>query len=182
MIKFLFSKYKFPLLISLVISILIIALRLETKPLNIILILFGSLIGAFILDLDYMFFTYIVEPKHYFSKNVSESIKKRNYLGALQYISYHKKELRNLPLHSALFQVSLMVLGFYILSSSQEILGKALCLTLIAQMFFEQAKDYAESKKLDEWFWMLKIKPTKQMLIGYFTILSVLFIYFLSLL
>ena len=182
MIKFLLAKYKFPFLISLVVSVLIIALRLEVKPLNIVFILLGSFMGTFILDLDYIFFTYVVEPKHYFSKNVSDLVRNKNYLGVLQYIDYHKKELRNLPLHSALFQVCLVILGFYILSSSQEVFGKALCLTLIAQMFFEQAKDYAENKKLDRWFWMLKIKPTKQMLIGYFSILSILFTYFLSLL
>ena len=182
MIKFLLAKYKFPLLISLVISVLIIALRLEVKPLNIIFVLLGSLMGTFILDLDYIFFTYIVEPEHYFSKNVLESVRNKNYLGALQYIDYHKKELRNLPLHSALFQVSLMVLAFYILSSSQEVLGKSFCLAIIVQMFFEEAKDYAENKKLDAWFWMLKIKPTKSMLIIYFAVLSILFIYFLSLL
>ena len=68
MIKQIFSKYKFPALMSFVLAIVIIALKLESSPLNIALIILGSFLGVFILDLDYIFYTFLVDPKHYFSK------------------------------------------------------------------------------------------------------------------
>ncbi|MFH1565600.1 MAG: hypothetical protein ABIB98_00155 [bacterium] len=181
MIKQLFNKYKFPALISLVLSLLIIALRLESKPLNILLIILGSFFGSFILDLDYISYTYLVDPDHYFSKNVAGFLRTKNFGNALLYIQHHKKELRNLPLHSALFQAVLVVLCFYTLISTTSLFGKALILSVLTQSFYEQAKNYAEDKNLDSWFWMLKIKLSRNFLIGYFSLAGILFFYLLKL-
>ena len=181
MIKQIFNKYKFPALISLVLSVVIIALKLESKPLNIALIILGSLLGVFVLDLDYIFYTYLVDPKHYFSGKVSELVRGKNFGSALLYIKHHRDELRNLPLHSALFQVCLIILCFYTLISTRGLFGKALILSTLSQSFFEQAEDYAKNKNLDSWFWMLKIKLSKNLLIVYFSALFIGFLYLLSL-
>ena len=181
MIKQLFNKYKFPILISLVLSILIIAAKLETKPLNIVFIILGSFLGVFVLDLDYIFYTYFIEPEHFFSKKVAELVHNKDFGGALLYIKHHRKELRNLPLHSALFQVCLIILCFYTLISVQLLFGKILILSTLVQSFFEQAEDYAEDKNLDNWFWVLKVKPAKTFLLAYFATSLLIFLYMLSL-
>ncbi|PJE50617.1 hypothetical protein COV27_02965 [candidate division WWE3 bacterium CG10_big_fil_rev_8_21_14_0_10_39_14] len=181
MIKQIFSKYKFPALMSFVLAIVIIALKLESSPLNIALIILGSFLGVFILDLDYIFYTFLVDPKHYFSKNVSDFLRSKKFGSAFVYIQHHKKELRHMPLHSALFQTCLIILCFYTLISTQSIFGKTLILSTLIQSFFEQAEDYAEDKNLNNWFWVLKVKPTKNFLIGYFSTLFVGFLYLLSL-
>ena len=180
-LKQLFNKYKFPALVSLVLSVLIIALRVESKPFNIVLIILGSFLGTFILDLDYIFYTYMVDPQHFFSKNVAGFIRNRSVGSALLYIEHHKKELRNLPLHNILFQASLVVLCFYTVISTQSLFGKALILSTLLQSFFEEARDFAEDKNLDNWFWVLRNKPTSKVLIGYFMLMGILFLYSLSL-
>ncbi len=181
MIRLLFSKYKYALLLSFVLCVVIVAIRLESRWYNFIFIILGALFGTFLLDSDYIFFTYFIDPKHYFSVNIQHLVKQRNFSGALQYINYHKGELRGLPLHSTLFQVLLAIVSLYIMLATKSVFGKTLTLVMMGQIFFEQAQDYMEKKDIGNWFWVLKVKPAKEALIFYFALLGVFFLYLLSL-
>ena len=179
-IKTLIKKYTINLALSFVLAVVIIALRLETNIINVILVLAGSLLGTFLLDLDYLVFAFIVEPNHHFSQRLRELVVQKNLDGALLYIDHNKSAIPRLTLHSALFQSVLAVITLYVLTSSNDIFGQAFVISGFLQSIYKVVDEYQQTKNVDRWFWILKEKPTKNMLYGYFSILIVVFLYSLS--
>jgi len=80
-------------------------------------------------------------------------------------------------LHSALFQGILVILSFYVVSSTGNIFMKALVMTAMLQSFYRQFKEYEKKGNLDDWFWMLTEKPHKNFLTWYFAIIGFIFLY-----
>ena len=178
--KTLLEKYLFPFLIALVVGLFGIVLRLEKDVFVIAGVLVCVILSTFILDFDYIFFAYFIDPKHFFSQNVQNLIRSKNYIGALTYIEHHKGELRNMPIHSVLFQLILIPFGFYVLNSSYQLAPKTFLLSVQAQLIFEQFKDFSVHKNIDLWLWGCTIKlSSKQIPIWLIANLIVL-IYFLS--
>src|SRR3989304_4124190 len=64
-------QYKTQLFISIILSIVLIALKVTTQPVQIGLIVLGTLLGTFILDLDYFIHAYFLEPTSDFSKTLT---------------------------------------------------------------------------------------------------------------
>jgi heme/copper-type cytochrome/quinol oxidase subunit 4 len=84
MLKQLLSLYKISLILSVALAILLISFTVETRPLQIAVIVLGSLLGSIVLDLDYFLHAYLLEPDADFSLNlkayVFTTISKAHYL------------------------------------------------------------------------------------------------------
>ncbi len=172
--------YKVPLLVSLVISVVLIALKVEKQYFQISLIFLGSLLGTFFLDLDYFIYTYFLDPAADFSKTVAGFIKHRDLPNALSYIYYHKEDLHEKTLNSALFQLVLGGLMIFVTSSSTNLFVKALVLSTFANSLYRLAQNYYENKTA-EWFWIFKNVPNKKSVVVYTVILFGIFLYCLTL-
>jgi len=177
MFQNLLQQYKYPLFLSLIFTIISLALRLESHLLNAIYFLVGAFFGTFFLDLDYFLFAYITEPDHYFSKELKKLIGRKNIPDIVSYVDTHKAEMGDSVLHSALFQGILVILSFYVVSSTGNIFMKALVMTAMLQSFYRQFKEYEKKGNLDDWFWMLTEKPHKNFLTWYFAIIGFIFLY-----
>lgn len=154
------SFYKIPLLITLVISILVIALNISRDPLSIALIVLGSLLGTFVLDSEYLIYAFFLEPKRDFSKTLAAFVRHGDINNAVQFINYNRDEIQDKTLNSALFQIALAALSIYVVSSSTVLFAKALVMNTFAQSLYKYSEYYFKDK-LDEWFWALKDKPGK---------------------
>ena len=174
------STYKLNLLISLTLSIVIIALRVEKNPVNIGLIVLGALIGSFVLKLEYFMYAYWNEPNASFSESFKEFIKAKNYQGLIAFVEVNKYDLHQRILHSVLFQVLLAFTALYLVTSSG-IFGAALVLSTLVQSFYEMYTEHEDKHTSTNWFWILKQTPSKKFQIGYVFAMGLFLIYILTL-
>lgn len=176
MLKRLVSTYKISLFVSITVFAALLALTLERDPIQIALIFLGCLLGTFILDLDYLLQAYFLETDSDFSKDVQTYIKHRDIKGVIEYIHFHKNELKDKTLNSALFQVVLAGVLLIVTSSNTNQLVKALVVSTFANSLYKMAEAHFENN-LNSWFWAFKNKPNKLAFQLYvLTLLGILFL------
>lgn len=180
MLKKILPIYKVQLLISLVLTITILGINVVRNPIEIILIVMGALIGTFVLDTEYLLYAYFFEPEKDFSKTLITFMKHKDYGNAITYIDYHKNELTDRSLNSALFQV--VIAGFTIFAaySDTSYFVKALAFSILANSIYKLSEAYF-SNEYETWFWAFKKKPTKQGVILFGSIMVAILGYSISL-
>ena len=151
-------QYKTQLFISIILSIVLIALKVTTQHVQIGLIVLGTLLGTFILDLDYFIHAYFLEPTSDFSKTLTGFMKHGDLGNALSYVYYHRDEIKDKTLNSVLFQVVLGGLIVFVASSDAPYFIKALVFSTFVNSIYRMYESHL-LKKTDEWFWALKSKP-----------------------
>lgn len=169
------STYKLKILVSITLSIVLIALRVEKQPLNIIATCVGTLLGTFVLELEYIVAAYWTDPDAEFSPNFRELISQANYSAAIIYARKHGLSLKQRTLHSVLFQLVLAFLLYYLVTSFASLLSIALVLSIYLQTFYAMYEENDETHSIVSWFWILKKQPSKgTQLLYIFAMLSVL--------
>lgn len=173
------SYYKLPLLISATLAILVIAIRLESRPAAIFAIFLGALIGTFLLEVDALLQLLFFESESTTSCEFRELWKDRNWEGAFLFFETHKNGGRSL-FKSAIFQVILAALSLYICATSQNPFAPTLVLSSLLGSFYYQFSEYQEKGTIDSWFWVLKEAPGKSFYVGYFIAMGLVVLYSLS--
>lgn len=181
MINKLIKLYKIQLLISITVSITIIALTVSTDPIEIGAILFGSLLGTFVLDLDYFIYAYFLEPTKDFSKNIMAFIKHGDVKNILMYIDIHKNDIEDKTLHSTLFQTVFAVFSIFVISSNTPYLVKSIVISILANSIYRFLEAYFKGN-VTTWFWAFKNTPSKNGMIIYIAVIFSILSYCLYLL
>ena len=176
MFKKLWNFYKIPLLISLTLAIVLISIKVEKQVLGITLIVLGSLIGTFFLDLDYFIWAFFLEPASDFSKTLAGYTRHADFMNIVNHIYYHKNDLREKTLNSVFFQIVLAGMSVIVVSSTHFNLIKAFVLSIFANSIYRMFECYFEGRT-DEWFWALKNKPKRNGVIMYGMVLLVVLIF-----
>ncbi len=179
MLKKVFLLYKTPLLISIVLSIVLVALKAQSHYLQLSLILLGSLAGTFFLDLDYIIYAYFLDPGSSFSQTLKGFLRHKDLYHAGSYIYYNEDQIKEKTLNSALFQIVLTALMVFVVGSGANFLLKALVLSVFISSIYRMQLNYIKGKS-EEWFWALKSKPNKNAFVLYTTVLLGIFVYCLS--
>ena len=161
MIKKIFTYYKIPLLISATIFITILALGVVRNTLSIVEVMIGALMGTFILEIEYLLYPYIFEPKSDFAKSVFGYVKHKDYSNLIAFINEHKNDIKDKSLNSALFQAILAPTSIYVIYSSASYFVKALVLSTFANSIYKLIESYFEGTT-KEWFWAIRGTPKKE--------------------
>lgn len=180
MLKKVLEVYKVPFLLSFTLAIVLIALKVERSSLAFTLIVLGSLLGTFILDLDYLIYAYFLEPTQDFSIQLKGFIAHRDLPNAITYIQYHKNNIEDKILNSMLFQIVLAGAALFITSSNASFFIKALILSAFVNSMYKLVEEHLENRT-DLWFWALKTKPNKKAVFGYLAVLFGILLYCLTL-
>lgn len=166
MLKSFFQIYKIQFLIAVTLSIALIAIRAERLPVIITLIILGCLLGMFLLDLDYIIHAYFIAPEEEFSKTVRAYIKHLDFINALEFIRFHRDDVKDKTLNSALFQSVLAAVSIFVMSSPTNVFIKAAVLSMLVNSLYRMAEYYFENKT-EAWFWNINMKLHKRSLILY---------------
>lgn len=154
------SYFKFPLLISAVLAIVLFAVTSIRLPIQATQILLGAFFGTFILDLEYVLYAYAMEPQKEFSKTLVGFIKHRDFTNVINHIKYHKDDVDDKSLNSGLFQIVIAILSVFVVTATNSLFAKAFVLSVLTSSMYKLTEVYYENK-LDEWFWAFKTKPSK---------------------
>jgi len=149
------------LLVSLVYFSLLLVLRWRWD-FSLIWLILGALAGTFLLDLDYFFFRYVHQEKV-------------NFAGLRGEISERQP---GLIFHTATFQIILLVVTFYVLTSSESNFGAGLVLAMNLHLLKDELWDYWQKgeETLAKWLlWQIKDSFLQQHLKFYLIVISILF-------
>ncbi len=180
MLKKIISVYKIPLLLSLTLFVVLIALNVTREPLLIAATLIGCLIGMFVLDADYFLQAYILEPEQDFSKTFRGFVEHKDFGSLVNHIYYHKNEVKERTLNSALFQIIFSALTVLVLSSSGNTLIKATAMSVFVNTLYRMIEMYFEGT-INDWFWSLKLPKTRNTFYLYSVIMLAVFVFCLTL-
>src|SRR3990172_1952964 len=175
MIKRLFAIYKTPLLLSITLMIAIVAIKVPRELLVYTYVILGSLLGTFVLDIDYVIYAFFLEPDADFSRTLSTFLKHGDLFNALAYIQYHKDEVREKTLNSAVFQIVLAGISLYVVYSDTGFFTRALILSALLNSLYRFSEHYF-THTTDEWFCALKNKPSQKSSAIYGAVLFALFL------
>lgn len=151
------KTYRVPLVLSLTLAISLIALNVEKQIISIILIFVGALLGTFILDLDYIIQALYIDIDTAHHGIIKEYIKHKDIPNLLSYISHNKKEFEQRALNSALFQIILLGITLFTVTSTLNVFLKTLVLATFVNSIYRFLEEYLQDRKTD-WFWSIKIE------------------------
>ena len=177
--KNIISIYKIPLLISLTLAVILTALPVLKEPITIGIVFFSSIVGTFILDLDYIIHAYFIEPEKDFSKTLRAYIKHKDTINAVKHVSLHKSDVEDKTLNSALFQVVFALFSIFVMFSDIYYPLKALVLSILANSIYRLSELYF-TKQAKNWFWAFKSTPDNKGVVVYMVIITSIFIYCLT--
>ncbi len=161
MIKKILTYYKIPLLTSATIGIVILALGIVRNAWGITEVVIGSLFGTFVLEMEYVLYAYILEPKSEFAKTIFGYIKYKDYKSLVSFINEHKNDVKDKSLNSALFQAILAPMSVFVVYSSASLFIKALILSTFANSIYRLIECYFEGST-NNWFWAMRGNPKKE--------------------
>jgi len=161
MIKKVISTYKVPLLLSVTLSIVLLAVGVVRNPIDIFATILGCLLGTFVLESEYILYAYIYDPDSDYSKNIRGYIDHKDYKGLIDFIETHRKDLKDKSLNSVLFQVILAPICIFAVYASTSYFIKTFVLSVFLNSIYKLIEVYFEGN-LKDWFWTLKSKPNQQ--------------------
>ena len=103
-------------------------------------------------------------------------LKHSDLVNAVKHIQYHKDDMKEKSLNSALFQIVIALVSVFVVFSTRSYFPKALVLSTFANTVYVMF-EYYYGNKLDEWFWTFKTKPSKQGFMFYVAALVFIFCY-----
>ncbi len=179
MIKRIFTYYKLPLLISLTLTIILLALGVVRGSWNIIEVVLGCFLGTFVLDTEYIMYAYIFEPNSEFAKSIFGYIKHKDIKNLIAFINQHKDDVKEKSLNSVLFQAILVPISIFVVFSQASFYIKAFVLSVFANSIYRLIEAYFE-EKTNDWFWAIKGNPKKEGVIAFiiFLILVLVFCFY----
>lgn len=114
----------------------------------------GATIGTGLLYLDPLVSVYLASSESVLAQEVKKLLKEKRFKElALTALTYHLRQEQPL-LHSALFQIALTVLGFYIVTSSSSLFGAGLLVGMTLHLIKDEAGKWGSPQELNKMlFW-----------------------------
>lgn len=170
------TRYKIPLLISLVVALCQLALNAESNTTNIIFTVLGAIIGTVLLDLEYILAAYITDPKSEMSTKFKSEVIAKNVFSYARFFNDYEYKFTDLPMRSVLFQFLLMIFAYYVVITNSFIMAQSMVLAMLGTIFYFQLIEIVNLGTLDRWAWIYKGTLTKTTSFAYWGICLVFFL------
>jgi hypothetical protein len=173
-----------PPIIAIFLSTCLIWILYSIPFVHFLLLFLGLALGTFFLDIDHLVYWYYLKPNLGESQIAKKLILQKKYKDLVGHLALYHKGHTSLIFHHFIFQAVLLVLTFFVLSSTPTIFGKAFCLAIYIHLLVDQISDYQEDPHhLATWLFARsplkpKVHHLKNYLIFYSSFLP-LFLYLL---
>src|SRR3989338_7887566 len=130
------KTFKYTFFISIVVSCLILISRFTFDMPSIIIVLIGCLIANFFPYSDFILSAFFTSPQLENSVTIKGLFLRREYSKLITYIDSNNFSEYKSTINSAHFQVILLFLGFYFLSTQPVLFGFSFLLSLIFNLIY----------------------------------------------
>jgi hypothetical protein len=117
----------------------------------------GSGLGWFLLDVDHLIDVFWLRPKDNNNQTIREAVRSGNWEQVWKGLLKFSSERKTLVLHSVLFELMVVVMSVYVLTSSSGLLPRGLLLGLWGRMINDQMRELLGSGQMKSWLWQLKV-------------------------
>jgi hypothetical protein len=152
------------LLITLAWLIIISLLRWSWQW-NLIWLWLGAFIGTFLIDLDHFIYLFFTNP-HELTSQRAQRLWEQKHLKELIILTFDTSEERiKLAFHNVLFQLILLVLCFFVLTSTGNLFGAGLVMAMTLHLLKDELHEWwsGREERLKEWlFWPIKMEVSLQ--------------------
>jgi hypothetical protein len=165
-------------LLSTIIWLALITLFRWSWHLNLIWFWLGGLAGAFLLDIDHLIYFFVTSPHELTSQRVRRLFEQRRFKEGLFLMANTVLERPRLSLHNALFQVILCVLALFVLTSTNNLFGAGLVMSLVLHLLEDEFQDLKkDANHLRNWlFWQFKFEVSLQGQKIYLILMTLIFV------
>lgn len=118
----------------------------------------GGLLGVILPDLDHLIYVYFIRPQDLTSQRVNYLLNKSEVIRSVELLYETREERKELIFHTLLFEGILLVLMFWMLSSSSSMLGRGLAISFMLHLAVDQFIDLKNIGNMDTWFKNLPFK------------------------
>ncbi len=119
---------------------------------------FGALLGTFLLDLDHVLIALDKENKTWWAEKFRFLWQKRKYKEAIFHLAESHLEHSNLVFHSVLFQPVLLIIAFFVLTSTGSLLGSGLVMSMNLHLLKDEWHSFLAKGEIGFLFWQIKKK------------------------
>lgn len=130
--------------------------------LNLVLLWLGAFLGTFLLDLDHLVLCLDPENKTWWAEKFRHLWRGKRYKEAVFYLVETHLEHRTLTFHSVLFQPILLVLAFFVLTSTGSLFGLGLVMSMNLHLLKDEWQCFFEEGRIDWLFWQIKREIDKK--------------------
>jgi len=123
---------------------------------GLILLWLGALVGTFLLDIDHLLLCLDSSNKTWWAEKSRYLWNKKRYKEVIFYLGETHLEHRTLTFHSALFQPILLLLAFFVLTSTGSLFGSGLVMSLNLHLLKDEWQCFLTEGRLDWLFWQIK--------------------------
>jgi hypothetical protein len=119
----------------------------------------GALLGTFLLDIDHLLFWFWTQPEQGESIQARALVKMGNYRGLYTLLKQTHETHNRLIFHSAIFQVVLLLLAFYVLTATNNPFGIGLVMAMNLHLLKDEWFDWLKGRReaLADWlFWQIR--------------------------
>ncbi len=102
-----------------------------------IALVFGLILGTFLLDLDHLVYWFFLKPDLAESQQAKTYWKNKDFKNLLSLLGENHKTHTSLVFHHFLFQALLLVLTLFVLTSTSSVFGKALVLAISVHLLVD---------------------------------------------
>ncbi|HUW21853.1 MAG TPA: hypothetical protein VMW41_04270 [Candidatus Bathyarchaeia archaeon] len=155
---------------------LVTFLRWQFK-IEIVFFWLGGFAGLLLYNLDQVVYLVWQDPNSLTTGKLKTLVNQRRFKESLDLLSDTCDERKHLVAHSVVFQIALVALTFFAISSTASLFGKGLVIGLFLYSLINQGLLLVQGKSMACWFWQLGIKLTRRAEACYF--LSLVIILFL---
>ncbi len=158
-------------------SIPIIFLHWQLK-FSLIFFFLGLFFGSLFLDIDHLLYALFQAPYEFTSQRIKRFFDNKQFKEGIVFLFETQKERTRLVFHSVLFQVILLVVCFFILTSSLSLFGKGMVLGMMLHLLIDQAEEFLRDGEIKNWFWQFRVKPDKSVQKFYLSFVFLIFLIF----
>ena len=128
--------------------------------LNLIWFWLGGFTGTFLIDLDHFIYLFFTNP-HELTSQRAQRLWEQKRIKEMIALTFDTVEERiKLAFHNAFFQVILLVLCFFVLTSTSNLFGAGLVMSMFLHLLKDELYEWwrGREERLREWlFWPVKI-------------------------
>jgi hypothetical protein len=111
----------------------------------------GGIIGTILPDIDHFIYVFFLNPQELTSQRVSFLLKRREVWRIFSLLSETRAERKDLVFHTFLAQIIFLILAFWVITSSNSLLGMGAVLGFSLHLSVDQLVDIFDLKNLGNW-------------------------------
>lgn len=133
-------------------------------------------LGFFLYHLDHLIYCLFGSPYELSSQRVKSYFDQKLWQQAFRVLNQTESERTKTIFHSVVFQMALVLAGFFVLTSSSSLLGKGVILGLLFHSILDQGLNLIRKQGIGDWFWQIKTAVPERMQKTYFFFILIVFL------